>query len=65
MPKGVVFANIDGETGHLAGRYSKNTVFQAFVEGTEPNEYAPKPSAGKTKSFSQLDMDSQFDTDVQ
>lgn len=59
VPKGVVFAKIDGKTGHLAGRHSKNTVFQAFVEGTEPKQYAPKPSAGKTKSFTQFDMDVQ------
>jgi penicillin-binding protein 1A len=64
-PKGIVFANIDGKTGHLAGRHSKNTVFQAFVEGTEPKQYAPKPSAGRMKSFSQFDIDSQFDMDVQ
>ncbi|MCP4575122.1 MAG: PBP1A family penicillin-binding protein [Deltaproteobacteria bacterium] len=65
VPKGVVFAKIDGETGHLAGRHSKITVLQAFVEGTEPKQYAPKRSAGKTKSFTQFDMDSQFDMDVQ
>ena len=71
VPKGVVFAKIDGKTGYLAGRYSKKTVFQAFVEGTEPKQYSPKPSAAKVESFSQYDMDSQldggsqFDTDVQ
>jgi len=59
VPKGVVFAKIDGETGHLAGRYSKSSVFQAFKEGTEPTEYTPSPAAAKVKSFSQLDMDVQ------
>jgi len=58
-PKGVVFAKIDGETGHLAGRYSKKSVFQAFKEGTEPTEYSPSPAAAKVKSFSQFDMDVQ------
>ena len=65
VPKGVVFAKIDGKTGHLAGRHSKKTVFQAFKEGTEPKQYAPKASAAGTKSFSQFDMDSRFDMDVQ
>ena len=65
VPKGVVFAKIDGKTGHLAGRHSKNTVFQAFKEGTEPKQYAPKASAAETGSFSRFDVDSRFDMDVQ
>ena len=65
MPKGVVFAKIDGKTGHLAGRHSEKTVFQAFKEGTEPKQYTPAKSPAGKKSFSQFDMDSQFDTDVQ
>jgi penicillin-binding protein 1A len=65
VPKGVVFAKIDGKTGHLAGRHSKKTVFQAFKEGSEPKQYAPKASAAGTKSFSQFDVDSRFDMDVQ
>ena len=59
VPEGVVFAKIDGETGHLAGRYSKKSVFQAFKEGTEPTEFSPSPAAAKVKSFSQFDMDVQ------
>jgi penicillin-binding protein 1A len=59
VPEGVVFAKIDGETGHLAGRYSKKSVFQAFKEGTEPTDYSPSPAAAKVKSFSQFDMDVQ------
>lgn len=35
-PEGVVFANIDNETGKLASASSKQTVRQAFIEGTEP-----------------------------
>ncbi len=58
-PKGVVFAKIDGETGRLASRYSKKTVFQAFKEGTQPRQYTPKPTAVKAKSFSTFDMDVQ------
>lgn len=36
VPEGIVFANIDGDTGELAGSASKNIIRQAFLEGTEP-----------------------------
>lgn len=36
VPDGIVFANIDGETGELAGANSKQIIRQAFLEGTEP-----------------------------
>jgi penicillin-binding protein 1A len=36
VPEGIVFANIDGDTGELAGSSSKNIIRQAFLEGTEP-----------------------------
>jgi penicillin-binding protein 1A len=36
VPDGIVFANIDNETGHLVSSSSKAVVRQAFAEGTEP-----------------------------
>jgi penicillin-binding protein 1A len=57
VPDGVVFAKIDTETGLLAGRYSRNTVFQSFIEGTQPETYSPKPAAASLGAFSQFDMD--------
>jgi penicillin-binding protein 1A len=39
-PPGIVFARIDARTGALAGPTSESTLFQAFVEGTEPKEAA-------------------------
>lgn len=36
IPPGIVFANIDRETGKLATSSTKNILKQAFVEGTEP-----------------------------
>ena len=36
VPEGIVFANIDGDTGKLAGAESKLVVKQAYIEGTEP-----------------------------
>jgi penicillin-binding protein 1A len=36
VPEGIVFANIDGDTGELATSTSKNIIRQAFLEGTEP-----------------------------
>lgn len=37
VPEGIVFANIDGETGLLASTASRNVIRQAFKEGTEPS----------------------------
>ena len=39
-PPGIVFARIDARTGTLAGPASESTLFQAFVEGSEPKEAA-------------------------
>ena len=39
-PAGIVFARIDGRTGALATPASESTLFQAFVEGSEPKEAA-------------------------
>lgn len=36
VPEGIVFANIDSETGELASSASKNIARQAYLEGTEP-----------------------------
>lgn len=38
-PDGIVFANIDTETGFLASAASKRTLRMAFKEGTEPKEF--------------------------
>ncbi len=37
VPNGIVFANVDSETGQLAGSASKNIIRQAYLEGTEPS----------------------------
>ena len=39
-PDSIVFARIDRETGLLATRLSTETVFQAFISGTEPTQSA-------------------------
>ncbi len=62
VPEGVVFAKIDSKTGLLANSYSKKTVFQSFIEGTEPKEYSPKPTSPKSGHFSQFDMDDNQDS---
>lgn len=36
VPEGIVFANIDGDSGQLASSSTKNIIRQAFLEGTEP-----------------------------
>ncbi len=42
VPDGIVFANIDSETGKLANASTKNILRQAFVEGTEPTASSGK-----------------------
>ena len=44
VPDGVVFANIDAETGQLVSEKSKEVLSQAFVEGSEPSSLFEKDS---------------------
>ena len=44
VPPGIVFANIDGQTGKLASSASTQVVNQAFIQGTEPKEISGAPS---------------------
>lgn len=54
IPNGIVFANIDSDTGKLASAQSKNVIRQAFVEGTEPNASTNK--ADEEKDFLKQDL---------
>jgi penicillin-binding protein 1A len=56
-PEGALITKIDAATGLLASPYSEKTCFQAFMKGTEPKEYSPKPGRAKRGEFFQLDMD--------
>lgn len=38
VPEGIVFANVDSDTGKLASASTKTILRQAFAEGTEPTE---------------------------
>ncbi|MCB0420097.1 MAG: transglycosylase domain-containing protein, partial [Bdellovibrionales bacterium] len=50
-PEGIVFANIDSETGKLASSSSNEVVKQAFLEGTEPQvEDTTTPGQGDTEA---------------
>lgn len=40
VPEGIVFARIDPETGLLASADSTHSLFQPFLEGTEPRQHA-------------------------
>jgi penicillin-binding protein 1A len=57
VPEGVVFVKIDKKEGLLASPHSKSTVFQAFLEGTEPKEYVPPPRSPRRGQFLQFDME--------
>ena len=57
VPDGVVFANIDNETGQLVSSGSKSVVRQAFIDGTEPGSAAnPTNTADEDKNFYKEDM---------
>ncbi|MNJ91205.1 Penicillin-binding protein 1A [compost metagenome] len=42
VPDGIVFANIDSDTGKIATASTKKIIRQAFVEGTEPSASSNK-----------------------
>lgn len=42
VPDGIVFVNMDSETGALASPHTKKVVRQAFVENTEPRDTEPQ-----------------------
>ena len=54
VPPGIVFANIDTDTGKLASATTKNILRQAFVEGTEPT--AASSSSEDATDFYKQDM---------
>lgn len=41
VPDGIVFARVDTKTGLLASSQTETSLFQAFLEGTEPREQSP------------------------
>lgn len=51
VPDGVVFANIDNETGRLVSGKSKNIVRQAFIDGTEPGSAANPDAPEEDQNF--------------
>lgn len=55
VPDGVVFANIDNETGRLVSSGSKSVVRQAFIDGTEPGSTGSN-SGDDDKNFYKEDM---------
>jgi penicillin-binding protein 1A len=55
-PKGVVFAKIDPKTGLLAKPGSKNYIFECFLEGTVPTEYATAGHDRTEEGFSRYDL---------
>jgi penicillin-binding protein 1A len=57
VPEGIVFSNIDAETGFLPIPESKKTIFECFKEGTVPTEYTKKPdSMTEPEQFYKSDM---------
>jgi penicillin-binding protein 1A len=56
-PEGIVFAQIDADTGLLPVPESKNVVFECFKEGTVPTEYTKRPNeARETEDLFKKDL---------
>ncbi len=56
VPSGIVYANIDSQTGKLASSSSKSVVNQAFIRGTEPGELSGAPAVRDDTDFYKEDM---------
>ena len=57
VPEGVVFTQIDANTGLLPIPESKETIFECFKEGTVPVDHTPKPdSVTEPEQFFKIDM---------
>jgi penicillin-binding protein 1A len=63
-PDGVVFAKIDPKTGLLAQAGSKQSLFECFLEGTAPTEYAPDESDERKEEFFKYDLDMQDERNI-
>lgn len=56
VPDGVVFANIDNQTGRLVSPSSKLVVRQAFIDGTEPGSEANPETPENDSNFFKEDL---------
>jgi len=56
VPPGVVFANIDNESGRLASVSSTHVVRQAFIQGTEPSLATQAPTREDETEFLKRDL---------
>jgi penicillin-binding protein 1A len=56
VPDGIVFARIDTKTGLLASSQTETSLFQAFLEGTEPHEQS-SARASSTENHRRLRLD--------
>lgn len=56
IPSGIVFANIDNQTGRLASASSSRVARQAFVQGTEPTLTGESPTREEETDFLKKDL---------
>ena len=56
VPDGIVFANIDNQTGKLASAISTEVVRQAFADGSEPTDAGADTSSQEEKNFFKEDL---------
>jgi len=56
VPPGIVFANIDNQSGKLASASSTRVVRQAFIQGTEPKMTGEAPTREDETEFLKKDL---------
>ncbi len=57
IPEGIVFAKIDAETGLPAGPSTKETIFEAYKEGTAPTPASEEVRPTHTERFFEMDIE--------
>ena len=57
IPEGIVFAKIDAETGLPAGPSTRETIFEAYKEGTAPTPASGEVKPTHTERFFEMDIE--------
>jgi penicillin-binding protein 1A len=60
IPEGIVFIKVDTKTGTPARFWTKGTRFEAFLEGTTPENAEPVDPANLPEGVKKFDMDPNF-----
>ena len=60
IPEGIVFTKVDPKTGAPAKSWTKGAIFEAFLEGTTPENAETVDPAHLPEGVKKFDMDPDF-----